>query len=405
MWSARGRADQQFAEAAAAPPASSARPDDELLPFLNNFHDIFTTIGVVILFSGLGVGAGVVFDMSGYDGDAWPGVAVWATLLVLIGVAAWLLSALLVGKQRRILPGIVLSLVVTGAFGVVLAYLYSRLVVGSDGLAGAEAAFEKIFAMDSGEISRAAVNQAAAQLPAALRFWPVAAALCFALPIFLYYRAFRLPFAGGLAGVAAAGIVFAAAFSLEPYLVAVWNPTATLAFGLVLFLAGIVFDARDPGRETRLSGTGFWLHFFAAPVLISAVVNIASVGWRFTEESFTQPGAFGPLAAMASGDEAAAVRSAVATLLVIAAMALVSLLINRRALIVSALITAGIAIAVLVSQLGLDAPGVVAVTLLALGGVVVLLGAAWNPARRVLTAPFPRSGPLSRIIPPVTPAE
>jgi hypothetical protein len=39
---------------AAATPASEARPSDELLPFLSNFHDIFTTIGVVILFSGLG---------------------------------------------------------------------------------------------------------------------------------------------------------------------------------------------------------------------------------------------------------------------------------------------------------------------------------------------------------------
>ena len=29
--------------------ANSARPGDEMLPFLNNFHDIFTTIGVVML--------------------------------------------------------------------------------------------------------------------------------------------------------------------------------------------------------------------------------------------------------------------------------------------------------------------------------------------------------------------
>jgi hypothetical protein len=52
--SSLARPDARFAASAAAPGLSSARPDDELLPFLNNFHDIFTTIGVVILFVGLG---------------------------------------------------------------------------------------------------------------------------------------------------------------------------------------------------------------------------------------------------------------------------------------------------------------------------------------------------------------
>jgi hypothetical protein len=35
-----------------------------------------------------------------------------------------------------------------------------------------------------------------------------------------------------------------------------------------------------------------------------------------------------------------------------------------------------------------------------LGGIVVLLGVAWTPVRRVLTAPFPNAGLIARIIPP-----
>lgn len=96
-----------------------------------------------------------------------------------------------------------------------------------------------------------------------------------------------------------------------------------------------------------------------------------------------------------------ALRAAIVSLVVIAVFALISLLINRRALIVSGLLTTGVALAVLVNQLGLDGAGVAAVTLLVLGGIVVLLGVAWTPVRGVLTAPFPSSGVIARIIPPV----
>ena len=84
----------------------------------------------------------------------------------------------------------------------------------------------------------------------------------------------------------------------------------------------------------------------------------------------------------------------------IGVFALVSLLINRRALIVSGLLTAGVSIGVIVNSAGLGAGAVIAVTLLTLGGIVVLLGAAWNPVRGLLLAPFPSEGPLARIFPP-----
>ena len=41
---------------------STARPQDEMLPFLSNFHDIFTTIGVVILLIGMNMGIAQVLD-------------------------------------------------------------------------------------------------------------------------------------------------------------------------------------------------------------------------------------------------------------------------------------------------------------------------------------------------------
>jgi hypothetical protein len=400
--STSARLETQLADAA-APRLSSARPDDELLPFLNNFHDIFTTIGVLILFVGLAIGAGQVFDMTGADPETLSGELVVLCLLAGIGAAAWLLSAVLVGKQRRILPGIVLSVVFVGCAGAVLTWLYARATFGMTDPDEIGAVFEGLSEIN--EPTRAALGAAMNDLPVLARLFPAGLGLIFSAVIAAYYFTFRLPFAAGLLGVALVTTAFAALAVLDPYTAFVWNPVVSLASGLALFLAGIVFDARDPERQTRLSGAGFWLHFFAAPTLLGAAVTIGNVGLSLDEADFATGGVFGALGPMMSGDEAAAARNAAVTLAVIAVFAVVSLLINRRALIVAGLITAGVAIGVLVNQAGLGQAAVIAVTLLLLGGVVVLLGAAWTPVRRVLTAPFPNSGPLARIFPPANSAQ
>lgn len=396
------RPDARFAaDAVASPPASSTRADDELLPFLNNFHDIFTTIGVVILFVGLSIGAGQVFDRISPEPETIAAELVILALLAGVGLAAWLLSAVLVGRQRRILPGIVLSVIFVACAGAVLTWAYARLTFGMTDPDQIGTVFNGLSEIN--EPTRAALGAAMNDLPVLARLFPAGVGIIFCAVIGFYYAAFRLPFAAGLMGVALVTTAFAALAVLDPYTAFVWNPAVSLVSGLALFLAGVVFDARDPRRETRLSGTGFWLHFFAAPTLLGAAVTIANVGLSLNEADFANGGVMGALAPMMSGDEASAVRNAAVTLGVIAVFALVSLLINRRALIVAGLITAGVAIGVLVNQTGMGMGAVVGVTLLALGGVVVLLGAAWTPVRQVLTAPFPKSGPLARIIPPAAP--
>lgn len=383
--------------------ASSARPSDEMLPFLNNFHDIFTTIGVLILLGGLAVGAGQVMAGLGLDEGEQ---AFQNALMALIGgiaVFIWFLSALLVGKQRRILPGIVLSSVFGVTTMIVLVWGYAQFLIHGAGIS--EQSFEVAGdSVDNMEFGREAVMMVLAQLPVSIRFMPVVFGLAFLLPVAAYYFSYRLPYAGGLMGV---GLVLTAVMTLlafDPYTVIVWAPTINVAAGASLLLAGILFDARDPGRETRLAGTAFWLHFFAAPVLLGAVLNVTQTGWTFQESDFANPENLNLFAAMAS-DSAEATRLAITALTVIGIFALVSLLINRRALIVSGLVTAGVSIGIIVNSAGLGAGAVVAVTLLVLGGVVVVLGAAWNPVRRILLLPIPQVGPLGRIFPPVSAAE
>ncbi|MBL4539253.1 MAG: hypothetical protein JKP96_11325 [Oceanicaulis sp.] len=371
--------------------ASSARPGDEMLPFLNNFHDIFTTIGVLILFTGLILGAVQFHDSLDLARDGVASELVSLGLLGLIALIAWGLSALLVGRQRRILPGIVLCAVFVFCFGGLLVWLYTSFILPLLTEVDPAVAFDHLSVFQEETVS-AMLNE----LGWALRSWPVMIGAFFVVAVGLYYVSFRLPFSGGLLGVAIAALAASIWLVIDPYSFMVFNPLASLLMGLGLFLAGIVFDARDPARTTRLSGTGFWLHFFAAPVLLSAALTMAINGVRIDpQDSFV-----GMIYFPEGGEDAAAMRAAVLTLLVIAVFALVSLLINRRALIVSGLLTTGVALGVLVNQLGLDGAGVLATTLLVLGGIVVLLGVAWTPVRRVLTAPFPNAGLIARIIPP-----
>jgi hypothetical protein len=388
---------------ATATPASEARSSDELLPFLNNFHDIFTTIGVVILFVGLALGGTQVFDRIDPAEGTVMFDAVWLSLLGAVGGMAWLVSAVLVGRQRRILPGIVLSVIFASAASIVAIYLYTQLTVVLNNGQPLDSIFDALAGIN--EPSRDALGSVIAELPWAVRIFPVGVGLIISAVIWLYYSRFRLPFAAGLLGVALVTTGFAVFAILEPYLAFIWNPTASLVTGLILFFAGLYFDARDPERTTRLSGTGFWMHFFAAPIMLSAALTIVNWGFVIDITRLDEGAAGGPLMNALQGNQIDAVRSAIATLGVIAAFAVVSLLINRRALIVAGLISAGIALGVLVNQLGLGAAGVTAVTLLLLGAVVVLLGAAWNPVRSILLTPFPSSGPLARIFPPVTPGQ
>ncbi|PZO51987.1 MAG: hypothetical protein DCF16_10395, partial [Alphaproteobacteria bacterium] len=91
-----------------------------------------------------------------------------------------------------------------------------------------------------------------------------------------------------------------------------------------------------------------------------------------------------------------------ATLVVIVLLGVVSLLINRRALIVSALITAGIAIGVLMNAAGLGAGALAATTLIVLGAFVLILGAGWHSVRRALLGWVKPDGMWARVFPPET---
>jgi hypothetical protein len=91
---------------------------------------------------------------------------------------------------------------------------------------------------------------------------------------------------------------------------------------------------------------------------------------------------------------------AAVTLLIVALLGFLSLMINRRALIVSALLTTGIAVGVLMNAVGLGAGVLAATTLIVLGGGVLILGASWHKIRRALLVQIQPQGVWARVFPP-----
>ena len=122
----------------------------------------------------------------------------------------------------------------------------------------------------------------------------------------------------------------------------------TILLGFIGLALALRFDMSDPHRVTRRAQNGFWLHIIAAP----AIVNTIAIT-LFRSES--DVALFG-------------------LILFLAAMSLFAIIIDRRSFLIAA-ISYVVAIAVTVIE------GDAALTILILGGGLVLLGAKWEAIR------------------------
>ncbi|GAB4518939.1 MAG: hypothetical protein Kow00133_04330 [Amphiplicatus sp.] len=343
--------------AAAPRPAPSG---EEELRFIRNFHDVFLSTGLAMFAAGLAIVSVLLIRglVGGADESAWRrATAIIAAVAFADAVVMWLLAEIFARTRRLFLPSIVILLAFAGFLFCALAATYALVFLDAN-IENLEKPLSE------------------------LRGLPLFLAGGTTLGIFAYYFRTKLPFAMGYGALALAGTGIAALFFAAPELVAQHVVKLQLAAGLFLFLLGVAYDARDPARRTRYSDNGFWLHFFAAPLIFfSVTAMVVSPAQALSLEAYP----------------------AAATLAVVIAFALVSLLINRRALLVSGLLSAVASVWVLVSKTGLDGAWTAALTLLILGGAMVLLGGGWHAVRRALVAPFPKTGPISRIIPPEPP--
>ena len=309
-------------------------PSDEPFELFRGLNEIFIVVGLAILAGGWFTFMG----LSQFAPDS--GNAVTAIVQSIVGlVVVFFLARYFTLTRRMVAPSIALAVL----FGM------SLLILGFSLSEHLKFAFQQRFLATSGIV---------------------------AVGLILYWIAFRVPFTLALIGSAILAFLFA--FSLSQgaavldmrnaFLLSAEGPFAliTVAFGFVAFLAAMWFDLSDPHRVTRRAANGFWLHIFAAPL----IVNTVALTLLYAE---TTP----------------------ANLLLFAFLllvALVAIVIDRRSFLM-----AGAGYAVALSAIVLEEGSAIVVLLLGLG--LVILGAKWEAIRGRLLASLPNFPGKSRLPP------
>jgi|JI10StandDraft_1071094.scaffolds.fasta_scaffold109140_3 hypothetical protein len=343
--------------------------DPENLRFLSNFNDVFLTIGIVVLMTGLGfLSAIAVTNVLGLSAISEPASLADATALadrlrlaIIISpipliVGAWLLAEYFCGKRRLLLPSMALSVAIVWASAILGAGVASFFI---DPITTAAQMDREV---DAWQIVTGIsyAGFAAAAIAAGAIFWR-----------------FRLPFSLFLLAGAVAGLFYTAVAQIAG-IGQIGSGAAMLTIGIGTLATAIAFDMKDPTRSTRSSDHAFWLHMAAAPQIILGMRGLL----------------------LGSGFAPASMTDATVMLFVLVAFALLSLALNRRALIVSGLVTFATSLWFLVNELGGGGVNTLMLTALIIGGAIVLLGGGWRTARRGILKVFPQEGTLGRIFPP-----
>jgi hypothetical protein len=205
-----------------------------------------------------------------------------------------------------------------------------------------------------------------------------------------FYMRFRLPFALLLIAATFVLFVWTALAVLLPHVVL--PSLILLACGVGVFAAAMVYDLSDRMRTTRAADCAFWLHLLAAPLIVHSLIRL------ILPAPTIGAGPFG---------STMTTTSAAAIFIIVAFLTAIAVLIDRRALLVSALTYLGIAIGYALTTAiragaGDQAP-VFFATLLILGTMVLALGVGWQPLRRLFLRLFP-SNFVDRLPPAAYPA-
>jgi hypothetical protein len=310
---------------------------EERFRFMRGFNDFFFATGVVMLGAGM-----MYFAGPGSGGNLAAAVVVWG------------LAELLVRRMRLVLPGLLLAcFFVAFAFGAIPADLWNLAPFDPNRLLYTD--FRPGFHGLSAPPAAVAVKALAAGAAASL-----------------FYARFRLPFALLLIAGSAVTAIAALAVGMVG---SAMEPLVLLLSGLGVFLTAMSFDMSDRERLTRRADCAFWLHLLAAPLIVHSLISmiVPSVG-AFNMTTMT-------------------VAAALAIVAVATLLALVAVVIDRRALLVSTFGYLGIVIAYAITTARVTAPSdpstVFFSALAVLGILVLVLGVGWQPLRRTLMSLLP----------------
>lgn len=242
-------------------------------------------------------------------------------------VAAWGLAEYFIRKRRMALPSIVLLLAFVG--GVFVAGLS---VFGNSGW--------------SNELQ---IGISAAS--AAIAAW-------------VHWRRFKVPVtvAAGIATLVAS--VMFLLFGLVPA-TRDWITPIVFITGVLVFLLAMKWDSSDIQRQTRRSDVAFWLHLVAAPLIVHPIFSVLGIF-----------------------DNAVGIWQAALVTTLYIVIAITSVSIDRRALMVSALIYVLYAFNTLLEQYGVVSLGF-AFAALIIGSGLLILSAFWHNCRMLIVKHYP----------------
>lgn len=303
--------------------------DEESFRLLTGFNDVFVSIAAVLMLVAMGW-MGNMIQLSAFKDGPSPfiGFAVAAT--------AWALAEYFTRERRMALPSIILLLAFAGGLMAGFSALFDTTIIP-----GRDMRHERTDAL---------LMAAAAALTAG--------------GVWLHWRRFFVPITVAAGAATLSGLVMALVVAAVP---ALWEYFLALMLiaGIAVFALAMWWDMSDRTRTTRRSDVAFWLHLLAAPMLVHPIFSM-----------------MGMLEGTAAPAQAAVV------ILLYLGLGVIALAIDRRALMVSALVYVLYALSSLIESSGaVDLS--FGLTALIIGSALLLLSAFWTAARRHIVGYLP----------------
>lgn len=319
--------------------------DEENIRLVTSFNDIFVGIAcLLVIFSGIyATGAG--------DRHWWMGG-------LLIAIASWLMAEIFTRKRRMALP----SIIVLAAFVVGLGLFAGALV--------AEALPPHQVPVHYDFNGHREVWHRMERYPWQDAAIALSAAVAAGIGALLHWLRFHVAITVA-AGTAAIVLLLLSTVAWATGQELKTNPAlAPAAFlcGLAVFAFAMRWDLSDRERRTQRADIAFWLHLLAAPLIAHSLFYWLGV----LDGNDVTPG------------------HAAGVLVTYVAFALVALLVDRRALLVSALIYVLAALNGLLRNAGAIEMNL-AISTLFVGAALLALSVFWTPLRRALLTLAPES--------------
>lgn len=304
--------------------------DEESFRLLTGFNDIFVSIAAALMLVAMGwLGNGVRLFAPEHGPSPLIGFAVAG--------AAWGLAEYFTRARRMALPSILLLLAFAGGLFAGFGILFGVLLDATET-----------------ELGDGRVVAGTLALAAALT----------AGGVWLHWRRFRVPITVAAGAATVAGLALSLIVAAAPSLADNLLPLLFVA-GLAVFALAMWWDMSDRTRTTRRSDVAFWLHLVAAPMVVHPI-----------------------FAMMGMLEGTAAPAQAAIVILLYIGLGFVALAIDRRALMVSALIYVLYALSSLIESSGaVDLS--FGLTALIIGSALLLLSAFWTAARRLVVGHLP----------------